>query len=123
MTERCEARYIEDGWVDMLRCDEKPHGLGDHKAKMANGSNFTWTNGLAIWPKTEIPVSEKQVGGDHYKRTAIQPWDIIDDHDLDFYRGNALKYLLRAGKKGDAVQDLRKAIHYIEKCIEREEGK
>lgn len=128
MTGRCEARYIEDGWVDMVRCDEMPHGLGDHRARIGDGKFFHWLNEQAIWPKgsepkVEAPVSEKQVGGDHYKRTAIQPWDIIDDHGLDFYRGNALKYLLRAGKKGDAVQDLRKAIHYIEKCIEREEGK
>lgn len=129
MTDRCEARYIEDGWVDTLRCEEKPHARGYHKA-----GNFRWTDGLAIWPKGSGPYAggradigkqvlaakDAQVGGDHYRDTTIQPWDIIDDHGLDFYRGNALKYLLRAGKKGSAVQDLRKAIHYIEKCIEKE---
>ena len=35
----------------------------------------------------------------------------------NFLRGTALKYLLRAGKKGDAVNDLRKAIWYIEREI------
>jgi hypothetical protein len=119
MTDRCEARYIEDGWVDMLRCEKKPHENGYHHA---GGTH--WTDGLAIWPKgADLKIgaaSEKQVGGEHYRGTAIQPWDIIDDHGLDYYRGNALKYLLRAGKKGSAVQDLRKAIHYIEKCIEKE---
>ena len=32
-------------------------------------------------------AGETQVGGDHYKATRIQPWDIIDDHGLDFYEG------------------------------------
>jgi hypothetical protein len=64
----------------------------------------------------------EQVGGDHYRQTSIQPWDIVDDWSLDYYRGNALKYLLRAGRKGPALQDLEKARHYIEKCIEREKA-
>lgn len=57
-----------------------------------------------------------QVGGDHYSKHGIQPWDVIDDYGLDFYEGNALKYLLR--RKGDRVEDLQKAIHYLQKEIE-----
>ena len=37
----------------------------------------------------------------------------------NFCIGNALKYLIRCGKKGDAVQDLRKAVWYIEREISR----
>ncbi len=129
MIARCKARYIEDGWADMVQCEEKPHTPGGyHRA-----GGHSWTDVEAIWPKTGTPpsmerypgapASGRQVGGEHYRDTEIQPWDIIDAHNLGYYRGNALKYLLRAGKKGPAVQDLRKAIHYIEKCIEREEGK
>ena len=59
---------------------------------------------------------EKQVGGDHYKKHAIQPWHIIDDHELDFYLGNAVKYIIR--DKGAQVEDLEKAIHYLERKIE-----
>ncbi len=61
-----------------------------------------------------------QVGGDHYSRHTIQPFDIIDEYNLNFYEGNALKYLLR--QKGDRVTDLEKAKHYIEVLIEREEN-
>ena len=64
-----------------------------------------------------IGAAGTQVGGDHYRQNKVQPWDIVDDWGLDFYRGNALKYLLRAGRKGPAVEDLKKAKHYIEKCI------
>ena len=60
---------------------------------------------------------KRQIGGDHYKKNVIQPWHIIDSHNLDFYEGNAVKYLLR--QKGNRVEDLQKAIHYIERKIER----
>lgn len=38
---------------------------------------------------------------------------------FNFNRGNAIKYLWRAGSKGDAVEDLRKAAKYIEFEIAR----
>ena len=60
-------------------------------------------------------VERRQVGGRHYVDHAIQPWDIIDEYGLDYYEGNALKYLLR--RKTDRIEDLEKAIHYIEKRI------
>lgn len=68
------------------------------------------------------PASERQVGGDHYRRFKIQPWDVIDEYDLSFYAGNCLKYLLRAGRKGSRLEDLKKARHYLDKMIELEEG-
>lgn len=39
-----------------------------------------------------------------------------------FMRGNAIKYLQRAGKKGDKLDDLRKSAHYLQMLIEWEEG-
>lgn len=56
-----------------------------------------------------------QVGGDHYKKHTIQPWDIIDEYNLGYYGGNALKYLLR--DKSNRKEDLEKARHYIDKMI------
>jgi hypothetical protein len=37
----------------------------------------------------------------------------------NFCIGNAQKYLWRSGLKGDAIEDLRKAIWYIEREIKR----
>jgi len=62
-----------------------------------------------------MAAKDRQVGGDHYQRR-IQPWDVIDEYGLDYYEGNAIKYILRW--KGDRVEDLKKAIHYLEKEIE-----
>lgn len=60
-----------------------------------------------------------QVDGDHYSRHRIQPWDIIAEYDLDFWEGNALKYLLRRKAGVSRATDLRKARHYLDHCLAR----
>lgn len=66
---------------------------------------------------------DRQVGGDHYLESGMQPWEVIDRvfppmSAAGFYHGNALKYLIRAGHKGPYIEDIRKAHHYLEKLIE-----
>lgn len=51
---------------------------------------------------------------EHYKGNKFEAIDIIDDYQLGFNLGNAVKYILRAGKKGDTAEDLKKAKWYIE---------
>jgi|TARA_B100000795_G_scaffold261222_1_gene237802 hypothetical protein len=64
---------------------------------------------------------KQQVGGDHYLKNTIQPWDIIDSYQLCFYSGNAIKYILR--DKSNRKEDLLKAIHYLEKMVNDLENK
>lgn len=59
---------------------------------------------------------KKQVGGTHYAKHKIQPWDVIDEYNLNFYEGNVLKYLLR--DKNNRIEDLEKLIHYAEKALD-----
>ena len=54
---------------------------------------------------------------DHYNAHAIECIDVVEH--MNFNRGNAIKYVWRAGLKGDAVEDLRKAIWYLEREIKR----
>ena len=54
----------------------------------------------------------------HYQRGNIQVWDFIADQNLDFFTGNIVKYVCRAGHKDDKIQDLKKAKAYIDKYIE-----
>jgi len=63
---------------------------------------------------------DKQVAGSHYRISPMQPWDIIKAWELDFWRGNVIKYVLRAPYKGRKT-DLEKAKHYIEYLIENYE--
>jgi len=44
---------------------------------------------------------------------------VIEAWNLGFHLGNAIKYISRAGKKGSRVEDLKKAIWYINREIER----
>ena len=52
----------------------------------------------------------------HYTRGNIEVWDFIRDQGLNYFRGNAIKYICRAGFKSPQteVEDLKKAIHYLE---------
>lgn len=55
-------------------------------------------------------------GGEDNPYEAIK---VIDAWELPFDLGNAVKYIVRAGRKGDAAEDLRKARWYIEHAITR----
>ena len=52
----------------------------------------------------------------HYTRGQIEVWDFIRDQGLNYFRGNAIKYVCRAGFKstGTEIEDIKKAIHYLE---------
>jgi hypothetical protein len=57
----------------------------------------------------------------HYTQGKIEVIDFIDDQQLGFSLGNAIKYICRAGKKSDNgyVQDLEKAKWYLEHEINK----
>jgi len=69
-----------------------------------------------------MSANEKQIGGDHYKGKAIQPWDYITANNIPYLEGNIIKYASRWRDKG-GIDDLRKVIHYAEKLIELESNK
>lgn len=47
------------------------------------------------------------------------PIKVIEDWDLNFNLGSAVKYISRAGRKYNTVEDLKKAVFYINEEIER----
>jgi hypothetical protein len=74
--------------------------------------------GWADSPKAK----DRQVGGDHYKSMGVQPWDVVDtwprDQRIGYYRGGALKYLMRMGSKDESPMEVAKGQHYIQKLLE-----
>ena len=66
-----------------------------------------------------IPVNPVTTDPRHYNKLRIEPWDFIQQNKLDFFEGNVVKYICRWKNKG-GVDDLHKAITYIEKIIEGE---
>lgn len=55
----------------------------------------------------------------HYTHGKYEAIDVIEDWKLNYNLGNVLKYVCRAGKKDDIVQDLEKAKWYIDREINR----
>ena len=60
----------------------------------------------------------------HYTTGKIECIDFITDKKLNFCRGNAVKYIVRAGLKDPSkeVEDLEKAVFYLEREIEDLKG-
>ena len=56
----------------------------------------------------------------HYKSKGIEAIDVIDAFGLDFCLGNVVKYVLRAGRKVNALEDIEKAKWYIDHYLERQ---
>ncbi len=65
----------------------------------------------------------KQVGGDHYKilDPNYQVWDFVWEINADFLIGTAIKYIVRWDQEKNGtphrIEDLEKAISYIEKRV------
>ena len=69
----------------------------------------------------EYSIDTKQIGGNHYSKKAIQPWDYIVSNNMGYLSGNIIKYVSRYKDK-NGIEDLKKAMHYLEKLIEVEEN-
>lgn len=56
----------------------------------------------------------------HYSRWKIEPIDFIMANNLDFLRGNIIKYIMRYDAKG-GLEDLKKARDYLDRLITKTE--
>ena len=67
---------------------------------------------------------DRQVGGDHYKQLAVEPWKamkswLTPEEWVGFLRGNIIKYHARANSgKGPREENLAKAAHYQQQLTE-----
>ena len=61
-------------------------------------------------------------GPTYYKRGSSDVWNFIREQGLNFHLGNAIKYICRAGYKDSKIQDLEKAIHYLQNELHHEEN-
>lgn len=58
----------------------------------------------------------------HYTFGRFEVIEVIEDWKLGFHLGNAVKYIARAGKKGDLLEDLKKARWYLDRYIAQQES-
>lgn len=60
---------------------------------------------------------EQSITPSYYKNGGLEAIDVIEAFNLSFSLGNVLKYVIRAGKKGNQLEDLRKAQWYLRRHI------
>ena len=66
----------------------------------------------------ELPKKEDVINHpSHYTRGKIEVIDFIEDQQLPYHLGNVIKYIARAGYKGDKLEDLKKARWYLDRYI------
>lgn len=84
--------------------------------------------GQCIWYESDIEyleasAAEKIQGNEsthptHYQG-GVEPIDLIEAQQLSFNRGNVVKYVCRAGRKDNELEDLKKAEFYLKREIDR----
>lgn len=75
---------------------------------------------INLYNVPKMNANDKQIGGEHYKKyKGIEPWDVVIAWNLGYLDGTALKYIARWRDK-NGIEDLKKAIHFLEKLIEVE---
>ena len=64
------------------------------------------------------PANNRQIGGEHYRGDQTQHWDWVLKNRLGYFEGNFSKYIWRANRKGETLDNLLKAEHYLDKIEE-----
>ena len=102
-------------WWSEKGCTASDEGAFCPLKKMTESSSAEWQDHDAALIAKDDDITNPS----HYTYGKIECIDYIRDKNFDFCLGNAIKYITRAGRKGDAIKDLRKAIQYIEFEIEK----
>jgi hypothetical protein len=70
----------------------------------------------------EVQENEAVNHPNHYggENNPLEVINIIEHYELGFHLGNVVKYVLRAGKKGNRTEDLKKALWYLEREIKKD---
>jgi hypothetical protein len=84
--------------------------------QLGKTSNFKQQNMNYVEPHERLSLVNHP---EHYQGNGIEVIDIIDSFELNFALGNAIKYILRADKKGNRRQDLEKARWYLNREISK----
>lgn len=71
----------------------------------------------ALLPVPEVTSIDPVNHPAHYKVGGIETIDFIEAKELDYHLGNAVKYISRAGHKGNRREDLEKAQWYLNRAI------
>lgn len=125
-TENFEFMYVNgrDAGFSSSNWGSREFGRLEHL--LAGGNRIVWKRSeaeltlndqYAEIEQVRQSAWDKQTGGDHYKKLAIQPMEYALKNKLDYAQANVVKYVTRHADK-NGKEDLLKAIHNIELMIE-----
>ena len=105
--------------IEILQCDENE--MNPYRVKYSNQFDEDYVCDIII-DKYYTKIEEtKQIGGNHYSKLAIEPYEYSIKNELNCYQFNVVKYVTRYKDK-NGVEDLKKAIQTLQKLIEYEES-
>lgn len=108
---------FEEEFLDALPDHITEHPINDKDYEE------TMVQTAPLIPRRVDTTGDQVVKPSHYMQYAIEPITFIMTNKLPFWMGNVVKYVLRSPFKGTEVQDLQKAIRYIEMRINEIEGR
>ena len=80
----------------------------------------TWDNEDAFveWEKEQYMQNDVVNSPKHYTHGKFEVIDVIEDWDLNFRLANAVKYIARHKHKGKPLEDLQKALWYLQREVD-----
>jgi len=114
---------LEEAYEDEYKYKEEYNDkttIYPQKAKVSSGTiNPTYSNDAPLLHTRDLFYDNVTNPSHYVAGRKYEPWDVIDDWKLNYFLGNAIKYIARADRKGNKMQDLEKAIQYIQKERQR----
>lgn len=116
-------KWVQEGVVKIIEVD----ATDNNKTYRVEGISKTtgleegyWIDNCCIAGLAEKTIqitSNKEMVNHpkHYQGNGLEAIDVIEAFNLNFNLGNAVKYILRCGKKDNDLQELNKAIWYLER--------
>lgn len=89
--------------------------LDDYSTNSYSAKAFTLAQ--AYDSVEEIPDHDPVNYPSHYRQGNIECIEVIEDWDLGFHLGNAVKYIMRSKHKNNYLEDLKKARWYLDRHI------
>jgi hypothetical protein len=113
----CGGEINHDGDCSMMKWETHSWKQNNERkflcGKIGNQRDFEKSPNIRL-PAQSVDHPAHYGGGDNPYETI----KVIENWDLGFHLGNAVKYISRAGKKGDRQEDLKKALWYLQRELE-----
>ena len=113
---RSEARHVDSKCI--LKMDSDEATVSDwmrfNPITSSEEEILEWVE----TPRVDDDLDQVNAPAHYTDGRQYETWDVIVDWKLSYLLGNSIKYISRAGRKGEARQDIQKAIAYLEKHLE-----